>query len=444
MRAAAALLCLCAAMPLEAAGLEGVTRFTLPNGLEGVVIEDHRAPVVVNMVWYRVGAADDPPGQSGLAHFLEHLMFKGTRSAPDLDFSRVVAANGGEDNAFTAPDYTGYFQQIAADRLGLVIAMEADRMTGLDPRPEEIAAERDVVLEERRQMVETYPTGPFMEAMQAEQFRTHPYGRPGIGSPEEIAAFTLDAALRFYREHYAPDNALLVVAGDVGPAEVEALAARHFGPLPASRRIPPRMRPQEPAPQAARRLERHDARVEHPLFVRSYLAPVRRPGDQRQAAALVLLANLLGGGITSEISQALQVEQQVVLEGDAWYDDLSIDPSTFTLNLVPRPEVSPAAAEAALDALLARFVAEGPDPEALARLKTRLRATEVYALDDPAERASRIAGALIAGLTLEDVADWPGLLQAVTPGEVRAAAAAVLRPEASVTGWLLPAEGAAE
>src|SRR5690554_1388400 len=260
MRTAIAFLALMllAGLPVRAAG---ISSFTLENGLQGVVVEDHRAPVVTHMVWYRVGSADDPSGRSGLAHFLEHLMFKATGTLEDGEFSRIVRENGGEDNAFTSMDYTAYFQRIVADRLELVMSMEADRMTGLAPGAAAVLAERDVVLEERRQVVDSSPEGPFGELRRATLYLNHPYGRPIIGWAHEIAELDEETALAFYREHYAPNNAILVVAGDVDPAEVERLAQEHFGSIPASEAIGPRLRAQEPPHLGARRFEMRDARV---------------------------------------------------------------------------------------------------------------------------------------------------------------------------------------
>jgi zinc protease len=433
-------------VPSVVAALEpGVTSFTLANGLQAVVIEDHRAPVVTQMVWYRVGSADEPPGQSGIAHFLEHLMFKGTERLGEGAFSRIVAENGGEDNAFTSVDYTAYFQRIAADRLDLVIGMEADRMAGIAPDPAAALAERDVVLEERRQRVENSPGGVFDEQMGAILYLNHPYRHPIIGWRQEIEGFTLDKAMAFHRARYAPNNAILVVAGDIAPAEVERLAERHFGPLP-SRAVPPRLRPQEPEPVGPRRIEVRDARVREPRLARAYLAPPRRPGAQEDAAALMVLAELLGNGLTSVMAQELELGGGIAVSTGAHYSGVSVDPQAFHLSVTPKRDVTLAEAEAALDRLIARLVERGPDPEALERLKARLRASEIYHRDSQMARARRVGAALATGLTLDDVAAWPGLLQAVTPEAVQAAAAATFRPEASVTGWLMPtadARGAA-
>lgn len=432
-----ALLPLAFAAPAGAAPEPGLHGFTLDNGLTGVVIEDRRAPVVTHMIWYRVGSADEPAGQSGIAHFLEHLMFKATGQLEDGEFSRIVSDNGGTDNAFTSADYTGYFQRIAADRLDLVMGMEADRMANLAPTEAGVLSERDVVLEERRQVVESAPSGPYNEQRRAALYLNHPYGRPVIGWEHEIEEFTREIALDFYREHYAPNNAILVVAGDVDAGEVERLAAKHFGPIPASSAIGPRLRPQEPPHRAARRIEMRDARVREPSVGRAYLAPQRQPGAQEEAAALYVLAELLGGAaVTSVMGQELVLGQAIALDAGAFYSDTGVDQQTFGLYVSPKPGVSLAEAEAALDALLARFVAEGPDPAQLGRIKGRIRAGEIYALDDQSGRARRIGVALTSGLTLEDVAAWPDLLQAVTPEDIKAAAEAVFRIENSVTGWL--------
>ena len=440
MRLAIALLL--AAVGSAARAADGdIQSFTLPNGLQGVVIEDHRAPVVTQMVWYRVGSADETPGESGLAHFLEHLMFKATDELADGEFSKIVAANGGDDNAFTSTDYTAYFQRIAADRLDLVMGMEADRMTDLDPGAEAVLSERDVVMEERRQVVENDPGGLFAEERRAALYYNHPYGRPVIGWMHEMEQFDEEKAMAFYRAHYAPNNAILVVAGDVEAAEVERLAREHFGPIPASDAIGPRIRPQEPPHRAARRLEFRDPRVRQPYVTRSWLAPQRRPGDQREAAALYVLAELLGGpGITSVMAQELQLAEGVAIDAGASYADAGVDPQSFNVYVVPKPDVSLAEAEERLDALLARFVAEGPDPQQLERIKTRIRADRIYDRDNLQYRAREVGSELATGLTLEDVEAWPDLLQAVTPEEVRAAARAVFRPENAVTSLMMAPE----
>jgi zinc protease len=422
------------AAPADAGGVSG---FTLPNGLEAVVIEDNRAPVVVHMIWYRVGAADEPPGLSGLAHYLEHLMFKGTATMAPGEFSATVEAIGGSDNAFTSWDYTAYFQRVAADRLGQVMAMEADRMANLAIPEEEARRELAVVLEERGQRVDATPGGLFGEQRRAVQFFNHPYGRPIIGWRHEIERLTADHARAFYADHYGPNNAVLVVAGDVTADAVRALAEEHYGPIPPNPRIRPRLRPTEPPQLAERRLRMTDPRVGEPYLIRSYLAEPRRTGDQRPAAALTVLAELLGGNpATSVLGRALSFDSQVAVQVEAFYDATALDHATFTLAVVPAPGVSLDAAEAALDAALARFLETGPDAEALARVQRQLRAAEIYALDNTNRRARRYGEALTSGLTLADVEDWPRALQSVTADDVMAAARAVLDRRRAVTGHL--------
>jgi len=419
-----------------------VTDFALDNGMEVVVIEDHRAPVVVHMVWYRIGAADEPPGKSGIAHFLEHLMFKGTDDMESGELSRIVEANGGSDNAFTSQDYTAYYQRVAADRLGLMMKLEADRMRDLVLAPDEVATERDVILEERATRTDSEPRALFNEEMRAALFRNSPYGIPVIGWRAEMASLNRDDALAFYRRYYAPNNAILVVAGDVTPEEVRALAEQHYGPLAPTEGLGPRLRPQEPPARAALRLVMEDERVAQPSLMRLYLAPARKSGAQQDAAALVFLSELLGGSsATSVLGQALQFDTNTAVYAGAHYSPVALDDSTFSLTVVPADGVSLDEAEAVLDAQLAKFMQDGPDPDAFERIRMQIRAREIYALDDVNGLAERYGAALTSGLAIEDVKAWPEVLQAVTPEDVMRAAQAVLDPRASVTGWLMPETG---
>jgi len=419
-----------------------VTTFALDNGMDVVVIEDNRAPVVVHMVWYRTGAADEPPSKSGIAHFLEHLMFKGTDDLGPGELSRIVEANGGSDNAFTSQDYTAYFQRVAADRLGLMMEMEADRMRDLVLAPDDVATEREVILEERATRTDSEPSALFREELRAALFRNHPYGTPVIGWRAEMEGLTREDALAFYERFYAPNNAILVVAGDVAPEKVRALAETHYGPLEPSVDLVARTRPQEPPSRAERRMVMEDARVSQPSLVRSYLAPERNAGAQDEAAALVFLADLLGGsGATSVLGNALQFDNSIAVYTGASYSATSLDTSTFSFVVVPRDGVTLAEAEAALDAEIARFMETGPDPEQFKRIKMQIRASEIYALDDVSDLADRYGRALTSGLTIEDVQAWPDVLQAVTMDDVMAVAEKVLDRRAAVTGWLVPEGG---
>ena len=422
---------------------EDVTSFALENGLQVVVIEDHRAPVVVQMVWYRVGAADEPAGKSGIAHFLEHLMFKGTDDVGSGEFSAIVEAQGGSDNAFTSWDYTAYFQRVAADRLDLVMKLEADRMRDLRLPEAEVLTERDVIVEERNQRTDSSPGALLGEQMRAAQFLNHPYGIPIIGWRHEMETLTRDDALAFYQDHYAPNNAVLVVAGDVTPDQVRALAETHYGPIAPSDAITPSQRPSEPPQLAERRMTMSDARVSEPYISRSYLAPERDPGDQKTAAALTILAELLGGnGTTSVLARALQFDQQKAVYTAAFYDGSTVDDTTFSLVVVPTPNTTLEDAEAAMDAAIASFLETGPDPEAFARIKTQIRAADIYARDDAEGLARRYGEGLSNGLSVEDIKGWPAVLDAVTPEDVLAAAELVFDRKAAVTGYLIKEEAA--
>ena len=421
-----------------------VSDFTLDNGLQVVVIEDHRAPVAVQMLWYKVGAADEPAGHSGIAHFFEHLMFKATDRLKAGEFSATVAAQGGSDNAFTSWDYTAYFQRVAADRLDLMMGMEADRMRHLQLTDAVVGTERNVILEERSQRTDSDPGSLFQEQMRAAQYLNHPYGVPVIGWRHEIAALDRADAEAFYKTYYAPNNAVLVVAGDVTPDDVRKLAQSRYGQIAPTENLPPRLRPQEPPQLAERRLTMQDERVSEPYLMRSYLAPNRRPGDQKEAAALTYLAELLGGsGTTSLLAKKLQFEAPVAVQSYAYYDGTALDSGSFGLGLIPLPGVKPADAEAAMDKVIADFLASGPDMAAFERIRTQLRASEVYAQDDVDGIARRYGAALTTGLSVRDVQDWPKVLQEVTPEEVMAAARKVLDRRNAVTGWLL-AEGGAQ
>ncbi|OCX65800.1 zinc protease [Thioclava sp. SK-1] len=422
-----------------------VSSFTLDNGLQAVVIEDHRAPVVVQMVWYKAGSADEVRGKSGIAHYLEHLMFKGTDDLAAGEFSKTVSANGGSDNAFTSYDYTAYFQRIAADRLEMVMKMEADRMRDLQISPDDWQTEREVILEERAQRTDSDPRALFAEQRNAAQYLNSPYGTPIIGWRQEMEQLTRDDAIAWYQRYYAPNNAVLVVAGDVTPEQVKTLAEQYYGPLAPSDNLPPRARPQEPPQLSERRMTLEDDRVAQPAVTRSYLAPERDPGDQSQAAALTVLAELLGGNAqTSVLGQKLLFGTGEAIYVGAWYNGMSIDDTTFGLSVIPAADVTPAEAEAALDRALAEFLQEGIDPDQFARIKTQIHAAQIYAEDDVNGLARRYGEALASGFTIADVQAWPDVLTAVTEEDVMAAAKSVFDRRHAVTGILIQPAAAPE
>ncbi|MEO8241928.1 MAG: pitrilysin family protein [bacterium] len=414
-----------------------VSTFKLDNGMDVVVIEDHRAPVVVHMVWYRIGAADETPGHSGIAHFLEHLMFQGTKDVAPGDLSKIVAAQGGSDNAFTTLDYTAYFQRVAADRLGLMMKLESDRMHNLNLTEDDVTTERNVILDERNERTDSDPGSLMGEQMSAAQYMNHPYGIPVIGWRHEMAQLSRQDALDFYHANYAPNNAILVVAGDVKPDDVLSLAKKYYGPIPPSDKIKPRIRPTEPPQLAERRLTMVDQRVAQPYVIRTYLAPERNPGDQKQAAAIRMLAELLGGSsTTSVLARALQFDSQKAVYTSAFYDGLSLDEDTFGLVIVPPAGESLVDAETAMDAVVAKFIKDGVNADDLARIKVQVKASEIYGRDDVNGLARQYGAALAIGLSVKDVQDWPELMQNVTAEDVMAAAKLVLDRHNAVTGYL--------
>lgn len=420
------------------ARLFGAETFTLENGMQVVVVPNHRAPVVFHMVWYRVGAADEPVGKSGLAHFLEHLMFKGTETVAAGEFSKIVARNGGTDNAFTSWDYTAYFEKIARDRLELVMRLEADRMVNLALSDEVVLPEREVVLEERRSQTDNEPAARFIEQMNAVQFLAHPYGKPIVGWGHELEKLTTADAIAFYRSHYAPDNAILVVIGDVTAEELRPLAETYYGPIP-SRPVEARRRPQEPAQVAARRVEFRDPAVRQPEWTRSYLAPSHDGGDGEHAYPLSVLAEILGGS-TGRIYRSLVVERKLAAFTSVYYDETTLDPSRFIFRAVPLPGVALEELEAAMGAEIAKLLSEGVSEDEVARAKKRMVAQAIYTSDSLYGMGRVFGTALTAGLTVEDVETWPDRIAEVTVERVNAAARVVLRPGASVTGYLLPGD----
>ncbi len=430
-------LSLLAALPAMAQVFQP-TRFMLNNGLEVVLIEDHRAPIVHHMVWYKVGAADEAPGESGVAHYLEHLMFKGTPNVPAGEFSKTVARQGGRDNAFTASDYTGYFQTIARDRLDLVMRMEAERMHRLTVQEADALPELQVVLEERLSRTDNSPRGQFGEQFDAAQFLAHPYGRPIIGWAHDIKSLTLDKALAFYRTHYAPNNAVLIVAGDVSPGELRALAQKHYGMIPM-RPVPPRFRPQEPPQLAARRLTMRDARVSQASLTRSYLAPSRVAGESSHSVPLSVLAEIMSNA-TGQLHRKLVANDGPAGSAGGWYQALSLDPSTFVFSAAPKPGRKIEEVEAGLDAVIEALLRDGVSEFELATAKNVMLADAVYARDSLFGAARTFGVSLTAGLSVEQVEAWPQLVRAVTREQVHEAIRHVFDERRSVTGLLLPKE----
>ncbi|MDB5607439.1 MAG: insulinase family protein, partial [Bradyrhizobium sp.] len=412
--------------------------FTLANGMNVVVIPDHRTPVVTQMVWYKVGSADETPGKSGLAHFLEHLMFKGTAKHPAGEFSQTVQRVGGSENAFTSTDYTGYYQRVTKDQLGKMMEFEADRMTGLILKDENVLPERDVVLEEYNMRVANNPEARLTEQIMAALYLNHPYGRPVIGWHHEIEKLNREDALAFYKRFDAPNNATLVIAGDVDAKDVRPMAERTFGEVPAQPAIPARrIRPQEPTPVAPRTVTLSDPRVEQPSVRRYYLVPSATTAAAGESAALDVLAQLMGSGSNSYLYRALVVDQPLAVSASAGYQGTALDPTQFMISVSPKPGVEFAQVEQVIDRVISDIGQNTVRAEDLERVKTQLIAEAIYAQDNQATLARWYGGALTTGLSIEDIRSWPDRIRAVTAEQVREAAQKWLDKKRSVTGYLI-------
>jgi zinc protease len=412
--------------------------FTLGNGLQVVVIPDHRTPVVTQMIWYKVGSADETPGKSGLAHFLEHLMFKGTSKHPAGEFSQTVLKVGGNENAFTSSDYTGYFQRVPREQLAKMMAFEADRMTGLILKDENVLPERDVVLEEFNMRVANNPDARLTEQIMAALYLNHPYGRPVIGWRQEIEKLDREDALAFYKRFYAPNNAILVIAGDVEAKDVRPLVERTFSDVAAQPAIPAqRLRPQEPVPAAPRTVTLSDARVEQCSVRRYYLVPSSITAAAGDSPALDVLAQLMGNGNNSYLYRALVVDRPLAVSAGAGYQGTSLDPTQFMISASPKPGVEFAQIEQVIDSVISEVGQNPVRSEDLERVKTQLIAEAIYAQDNQATLARWYGGALTTGLSIDDIRSWPDRIRAVTAEQVRDAAQKWLEKKRSVTGYLI-------
>ena len=365
--------------------------FTLKNGMQVVVIPDHRTPVVTQMIWYKVGSADETPGKSGLAHFLEHLMFKGTAKHPAGEFSQTVLKIGGNENAFTSTDYTGYFQRVPREQLPKMMEFEADRMTGLILKDENVLPERDVVLEEFNMRVANNPDARLTEQMMAALYLNHPYGRPVIGWRQEIEKLDREDALAFYKRFYAPNNAILVIAGDVDAKDIRPMVEKYYGEIPSQPAIPEkRIRPQEPTPAAPRTVTLSDPRVEQTSVRRYYLVPSSTTAAAGESPALDVLAQLMGTGSNSYLYRALVIDRPLAVSAGAGYQGTSLDPTQFQISASPRPGVEFAEVEKAIDGVIAELSTNPARAEDLERVKTQLIAEAVYAQDNQATHGALV------------------------------------------------------
>jgi zinc protease len=422
--------------PRAASGPD-ISHFSLANGLEVVVIPDHRTPVITHMVWYKVGSADETAGKTGLAHFLEHLMFKGTKDHPQGEFTQTVATIGGQENAFTSSDYTGYFQRTAREHLKMMMQFESDRMTGLVLTDDVVKPELQVVLEERNLRIANNPGARLGEQMEAALYLNHPYGKPIIGWRQEIESLTREDALAFYRRFYTPNNAVLVVAGDVTADEVKTLAEGTYGKVPRITELGPRVRPKEPVHEAARTITLADARVTQPSVSRYYLAPSYTTAKPGEGEALEVLGHILGRSENSRLYRSLVMDKGIAVSASAGYSGTALDYARLNVSGAPKPGVTLAQVEAAIDEVIAEVVAKGVTADELDRAKSRLIADTIYAQDNQGTLARWYGAALTTGGTIEQVSSWAEQVRKVTAESVREAARQWLDKRRSVTGYLI-------
>jgi len=404
-------------------------QFALPNGMQVLVIPDHRAPVVTQMLFFKVGGVDDPPGISGLAHFFEHMMFRGTKKVPGDLFAQTIAKNGGENNAFTTHDFTAFYEQIAADRLKLAMELEADRMANLDLSDSSVATERDVVLEERRMRVENNPQALMGEQMEAALHLSHPYGRPVVGWADEIRRIDKIAAQDFYQHHYAPNNATLIVAGDVTPDQIRVMAQDIYGKVPA-RTLQPRWEFSEPPRLTETRMTLVRKDIQVPLFQRIYRVPSYAQATQGQAESFETLAQVMGGDQTAALYRILVEEKKLATDAGASYDGYARDAGEFSVYAVPRPGVPLETLEKAVDQVMQTFARAPAKASDMTRAKTQLIASVTYRRDSQYAMATAYGQALMIGLTANDVEEWPARIRAVNAAGVQAAAQRLIRRNA--------------
>lgn len=415
---------------------------TLDNGMQVVVIPNHRAPVVTHMVWYKVGAADEPQGDgvSGAAHFLEHLMFKGSRALGAGEFSKIIRSIGGEDNAFTSWDFTAYFQSVAKQHLPTVMALEAERMINVTLPPQEIDSERQVIIEERRERVDNNPRQMAMEQLRSLLYTASPYGVPILGWHDEMPLLSRSDVEKYYRTWYAPNNAILVVSGDVTMNEVRPLAEKYYGVIPFQA-VPEHIRPSSPDFIAPISMEYRSADIHEPVFIRAWRAP-SFVMNKHESLALDVLMEALDGGASTDLYQSLVVEQKKASSISLSYDSSMRGEGSIWLSASPAPNVRMADLEMAIVLKLRQLIGNGIDAEKVEKAKMRLIDKAVFARDSVTGPAMTIGQALSYGATLDDVESWPAQIAQVSAEDVQAVMDKYLHPitpaHQPVTAYITP------
>lgn len=434
-----ALLCsfliFCLPFPPVSAKLFNADSFMLDNGLEVIVIENRRAPVVSHMVWYKVGSINDPLGKAGIAHVLEHMMFKGTSNVPDGEFSKIIARNGGEENAFTSYDFTGYYQNIARDRLELVMFLEADRMRNLRLREQDFAPELEVVKEERLMRTDNNPAMILRERRSRTLWGEHPYGRPVIGTRKELDALQLKDAEQFYQTYYAPDNAILIVAGDISAEELKPLAEKYYGKVAPSR-TPIVKKPLTESYPVRSKIEMNHPQVQINTFDRTYTVPSYLL-DRSKGHAYAVLGEILGASHVGKLYKYFVIQHKKATYFTAYYDGFSLDKGTFSFYAVAANGVPLKNLEQDLNKFLKKLKITDKDVE---KAKTRLIAGMEFVNDNPQTAANLIGRIRVLGISLDDIQSWPEAIQVVSSEDVRKALNELLSSQSNITTYLMPEE----
>lgn len=420
--------------------------YMLDNGLKIVVVENHRAPVITHMIWYRAGAADEPRGKSGIAHFLEHLLFKGQKHKVLGDFlpgefSRIVRSLGGEDNAFTSQDYTAYYQSIASEHLEKVMRMEAGRMRGIDIPLKEFASEKKVIQEERRQRTDNNPRAQMAEQMTEALFPNHPYGIPVIGWMHEIQALEWVDAKKFYNQYYAPNNAILIVSGDVKGADVLEIAKQTYGIIERVN-TPIRKRTTSPPFISQTSVTLKHESIKEPQFRRTYRVPSYRQNAQ-VSLTFEVLENIIGGGSTSRFYKSLVIDQKLATNISLSYNSAAWNDATLSIVATPVSIDKMAALQDAIDRELRKLVMDSVTDQELSNTISRMQDEAIYARDSLSGPAMVIGYNLITGATLDDIEYWPQRINTVTRSKIQNIVKTYLNPDQPyktpyVEGFLLP------
>ena len=409
---------------------------TLDNRLEIIVLENNRVPAVAHSIWYKVGSADEPNGKSGIAHFLEHLMFKGTDKLKPGEFSQIVSINGGKENAFTSKNYTGYFQLIHKSKLELVMSLEADRMKNIKLTEDEFKNEKKVVLEERYSRVDNNPSALLSEQINAALYMNHPYRKPIIGWEHEIKNLNLDDVLKFYKKHYAPNNAIIVICGDINLDEVVKLAKKYFGKIKPSK-IEKRIWTNEPTQHAPRKVTLKSKDTAIPIFKRHYLVPTYTK-SKKESLTLEVFSEIFGNPSTGILFEEFVKNKKLAISASAFYYPDGFGDTSFTISIIPKKNVSLEEIELHLNEYLDQIRKLVFNKEELEKVKKRLVNNTIFAQDSLYMGMRIFGSSLTTGYSLKEITAWPKDISKISTNDLQNFVPNIFNSNKSVTGYLLP------